>query len=208
MPEAPEPGKPNSVSLLCLRPPGSVEKEVAALQHRLYIRLGLVSGLCLPPLIPLLFFLKTPAVKRPPPQTLGDMGKQGLSLRTRGYGLAENCLFWDLEAPRRFASWRRALLAGLSVPDKAMTTTARPLFPPRAGFFLACREESPRLPAWPSAAGELSGLVGPPPVISFPAAALALLEIRLLTDSSRWYQAVVWEEKTVLAFKTKPRSSH
>jgi hypothetical protein len=208
-------------SLLCLRPPGSVEKEVAALQQKLYTRLGLVSGLCLPALIPLLF-VPAPA-DLPASEALKSVLAAGLRLHTRGYGEAGNSLFWDLASPRRFAAWRRSLLDCLPFSAAAKTPSRQTLFTPRAGFFLACREEErlmgkrlihqrASLPENPPGRDRLSGqaelpaVLGPPREISFPVASLALLEIRLLDDPRRWWQGLIWEEKILMPLK-KPKPS-
>jgi hypothetical protein len=202
MPGTREPADRTVFSLLCLRAPGSVEKEVAALQDRLYTRLGRVAGLCLPPQIPLLWLPAGEALSNPPAgEALSELLAAGLRLSTRGYQEAGGCLFWGLAAPRPFSAWRRALLDRLSPGGRAKAAAGRDLFPRHAGFFLARREEEQGLPAWPAGPEALSALLGPPRAISFPVAALSLLKIRLLAAPGRWWQGLVWEEAARLPFK-------
>jgi hypothetical protein len=215
-----KPLEAGSFFLLCLTPPGSVEKEVAALQQTLYARLGLVSGLCLPPLIPLRFLSSEAEIS--PGRELGELLSAGLRLRTRGYGEAEGCLFWDLDAPRAFTAWRRTLLRSLFPPGTRPASGGPALFPSHAGFFLARRceqdgrsgtggrntgsgrsEHGGRSERSESAARprESPELLQPPPELTFPAAALVLIEIRLLAESRRWWEGLVWEEKKRLPLK-------
>jgi len=206
-----------SFFLLCLLVPGSVEKEVAALQQRLYARLGLVSGLCLPPLIPLRFL--PPGAGISPNRELKELLSAGLRLRTRSYGEAEGCLFWDLDAPRAFTAWRHTLLRCLFPPGIRPVSGGPALFPSHAGFFLARRnEQSEQSGAGGNNAGserserggnngaaarpqERPELPQPPPELVFPAAALGLIEIHLLAESRRWWEGLVWEEKNRLPLK-------
>ncbi|MBA7681432.1 hypothetical protein ES703_89770 [subsurface metagenome] len=185
--------------LCALFPPGSVEKEIAQVQEKLFKSWGLVSALALPPLIPL-FFLP-PDLPIPDRVKLKAAADPAFYCSTQNLVTLEGHLFWEVLSSGRL----KALKSSIKQLFPRFNQREAPrLFPEFEGFFLSSPEIEQGFK-------EVITCIGSLPVIRFPAAALSVLTVdNLCSDRHRrlpgsgWWESIQWEEIIAVPLK-KPK---
>jgi hypothetical protein len=179
----------NEHVLLAVIPPGSIEREVSALQNALFSARGCLSAAALPPLVPVAF-LKDGASLR-----LADFSgaaadggmRHGLPLRTTGWARKDGWLFLSLEPNGAWEARVRAIeeaLAPAILHDAPAGEQAAGPFPLHQGFFMGCS---------PAEGGGGAESVLQAPLLSFSSCSLALIRLRVSAGEGGWWREVYTE---------------
>jgi hypothetical protein len=161
--------------LAALIPPGSVEAEVGRVQAGVFSGHGLVSSLCLPPLVPVVF-----SPDEPPAGLLHELNRSipaGYRMRVSGFAWVDGVLYLSLETG---GAWRGMRGRGL-----ALCGDVPGLFPTGEGFFLGCGEASD------AQRRAISPTI--PDGLSFSSCAIALVRIATPRTDGQWWRELSWE---------------
>jgi hypothetical protein len=151
-------------TLLAVIPPGSIEREVSALQNAMFADRGCISAVALSPLIPVAFVADGRMLSA---ARLGTRADRGVTFRTVGWTREKGWLYLDVESGGAWETLRD------SVSGESRQAA---LFPVRQGFFMGCGEEG--------GGGVEAGLKIP--ALSFSSCSLVLLKLHAASDGGWW----------------------
>jgi hypothetical protein len=169
--------------LVALLPPKNSEMEIIRIQNTMFTEFGLVSGLSLPPCIPLVY-IRSRAPKKEIAKTL-SLPLQGFRIEVSGLVIDQGFFVLRAEPKEKIAELANRIRKALG-EKMERTGTDHILFHPFAGFFAACNETSVPIESAVKAVSTIDG-------IRFPSFSLAVIDIETFAGGGPWWTDVSWE---------------